>query len=165
MQKLLVLSAVFVCLTLIGSAQDVRGNEYQNEVNRLRKAATRQIELSEDTCEQFADSTRLNLWFVLARMEGNKTEIKVIAESTKAPVSFSIYPHKPLDVNWAIIASKNQPAFLVIPASIGCLESNPAESESFPLVPPYLPDHFAGFWNSQIHVVQPIWCQLSSRRY
>lgn len=156
------LTIFFVCLTLIGSAQENRDADYLNEVNRIRKTATQQIELSADTCEQFPDSTRLNFWFVLARLDGNKTEIKVISESTKAPVNFSIYPHRPLHVNWAIIASKNNQALLVIPASIGCPESNPAESESFPLVPHYLPAHFASFWNSQIHVVQPIWCQLSS---
>lgn len=165
MQKALILSVVFVCLRFIVSAQDERDADYLNEVNRLRKVATRQIELSADTCDQFTDAARLNFWFVLARLAGNKTEIKVIAESTKTPVSLRIYPHRPLDVNWAIIASKNQQTLLIIPASIGCPESNPAESETFPLVPPYLPEHFAGFWNSQIHVLQPIWCQLSSRSH
>lgn len=163
MQKTLVFAVIFISLGFFVSAQENQGNNYLDEVTRLRKAATRQIELSADTCDQYPDSSRFNFWFVLTRLDGNKTEIKVISESTKAPVNFRIYPHKPLDVNWALMAAKNEQAILIIPASIGCPESSIAESAHLPLVPSYLPDHFAGFWSKKIQVLQPVWCQLSSR--
>jgi hypothetical protein len=163
--KTSIILVLFVSIGCFASAQDVRGDAYLTEVTRIRKAATRQIELRLDTCDQYPDSTRFYLWFVLTPSDGAGTALKVISEHTKGQVSFSIYPHQPLDVNWKVIGVNGQSVCLIIPASMGCPDAPVGGAENIPLIPSYLPDQIDGFWNRQIHVLKPIWSQLSYRSH
>jgi hypothetical protein len=110
-----------------------------------------------DTCLNLPDSTRINLWFVLASMAEGKTDVKVFDGSTKEEIDFWFNPDRPtIKVNWKRIEPEGQLVRLVIPFTMGCPASDSNDLAHLQMIPTFVPDQIPGFWTRQIHILRPV---------